>query len=249
MSPKPTESHTASPKLNHHQAPSSSRSIFAKLKAAKQRCMSAAKMFGVSENAMKTIFLQLKPWINVLILKENVSNPPWNLWTFQLQIRMVWFLGPLMLKHAKIQLFIFFWNFHAPEEGWLAPGEVSFEFMWAKYNESMQNPPRAKYNESMQNHPRKLALQLKNHILRRHLLCAGVNMWQQSWKIYCLFSFRPFSISKLILRCSTPQRSSKGRTCGIRSHDDDTACAICVWPAQPSKFWRWLCGSHPSNLW
>lgn len=118
MSPKPTESHTASPKLNHRQAPSSSRSIFAKLKAAKQRCMSAAKMFGASENAMKTIFLQLKPWINVLILKEHVSNPPSNLWTFQLQIRMVWFLGPLMLKHAKIQLFIFFWNFHAPEEGW-----------------------------------------------------------------------------------------------------------------------------------
>ena len=107
-SPKPTESHTASPKLNHHQAPSSSRSIFAKLKAAKQRCMSAAIMFGVSENAMKTIFLQLKPWINVLILKENVSNPPSNLWTFQLHIKMVWFLGPLMLKHAKIQLFIFF---------------------------------------------------------------------------------------------------------------------------------------------
>lgn len=82
MSPKPTESHTASPKLNHRQAPSSSRSIFAKLKAAKQRCMSAAKMFGASENAMKTIFLQLKPWINVLILKRTCVKSTFELMDF-----------------------------------------------------------------------------------------------------------------------------------------------------------------------
>lgn len=38
---------------------------------------------------------------------KNVSNPPSNLWTFEFEIGMVWFLRPRMLKHAKFQSFIF----------------------------------------------------------------------------------------------------------------------------------------------